>query len=78
MSFIRKWNEQKVQRALKQLREGKKYKAIYKCLHCGNTKEILVYEPNAVESFLLKGDGIWERYVLTHIVKLNEGEDYES
>lgn len=78
MSFIQRWNEQKAQRALQQLREGQKYKAIYQCLHCGKTKEVLVYEPNAIESVLVKGDGIWERYVLTHIVKLDEDENYES
>ena len=77
MSFIRKWNEQKVQRALEQLNEKPKYKATYKCLHCGNTKEFLVREPNAISQFLQKGDGIWETYMLTHIVELDEDEQHE-
>lgn len=78
MSFIRKWNEQKVQRAIKQLGEKPRYKAVYQCMHCGKTKECLVYEPNAIESLLVKGDGIWERYVLTCIVEIDEEEQHES
>lgn len=78
MGFLQKWNEQKVQKALNQFNEKPKYKAIYKSLHSGKTKYDLIYEPNAIESFLLKGDGIWERYVLTCIVELNEDENYES
>lgn len=77
MSFIQRWCEQKAKRAIQQLNEEPKYKATYRCLHCGKTKEFLVREPDAISRFLQEGDGIWEAYMLTHIVKLNEDDSYE-
>lgn len=51
--------------------EKPKYKATYKCLHCGVTKEFIVDEPEeAIAYFLQKGENIWEMYMLTSITLL--------
>ena len=53
----------------------KHYKAIYKSLHSGDTKEIAIAEPTgALRDFLQKGENIWEVYTLICVVPLNKEE----
>ena len=50
-----------------------KYEATYKSLYSGNTKVFIIVEPTeALINFLQKDENIWEMYMLTSIVPLNE------
>ena len=50
-----------------------KYKAIYKSLYSGNTKELNVIAPTqALSSFLEENNDIWEMYVLVSVIPLNK------
>lgn len=55
--------------------EKPKYKATYKSLYSGNTKEFTVVEPTkALAYFLQKGEGILEMYTLVSIMPLDKVE----
>lgn len=49
-----------------------KYKATYKGMCSGNTREFTVAEPNALVNFLQEKDGVYEMYTLISVVPLNE------
>ena len=52
-----------------------KYKATYKCLHCGATKEIYIANPRVVRPYVLhENEGIYEMYILTSVTPLREEE----
>ena len=52
-----------------------KYKAIYKSLYSGNTKELNVIAPTqALSSFLEEDNDIWEVYMLISVIPLDKTE----
>lgn len=55
--------------------EKPEYKATYKSLYSGNTKEFTVTEPTeALANFLQKSEGIWEMYTLVSIMPFGKVE----
>ena len=55
--------------------KGHKYKAIYKSLYSGNTKELNVIAPTqALSGFLEEDNDIWEVYMLVSVMPLDKIE----